>query len=251
MFDAVIAKKARMDKILEDTKRNPREDLVTSSMVGVLRLLQPEARQIALSILCDHLLPSDARIYLWPFFCNEHESSEPDVVLEFLEDGLRAYWIIEVKWGAALGSDQCAREIRTVVSGQCRRGGVPPGKRRVRGYTLLGAEHHHQEAIAELRRAVRSGLENVPVDRIRSLEWCAVTEKLRALEHQTDDQGLRSWAHLSANFLAGQPQGAVLGPWPKMTMLSRGGFAFDVEERFPLPLMVEVPATQYSFGEFT
>lgn len=249
MFDAVIAKKAKMEKILHGAKRNPREDLVTSSLFGMLRLLTPDARQVALSVLCDHPLPSDAKIYLWPFFVGKGESSEPDVVLEFVEGGLPAFWIIEVKWGAPLGVDQCAREIRTVVRGLCNRGDVPAGERKVLGYTLLGAEPHHQRALDDLRLATPNGLENVPSDGIKSLEWSAATEQLRDLENEATDAGLKSWARLCANFLAGQPQGAVLGAWPMMTMPVKGSFIFDIEEELSLPIMTNVPAIQYNFRE--
>ena len=249
MFDAVIAKKARMEKILHDAKRNPREDLVTSSLFGMLRLLTPEARQAALSVLCDYPVPSDAKIYLWPFFVGEGENSEPDVVLEFMKDGRRAFWIVEVKWGAPLGADQCAREIRTVAHGRCRRGGVPAGERKVLGYTLLGAEPQHQMAMADLHRTVLNGLEAVPIDAIRSLEWTAAAESLRVLESDAADPGLKSWSRLSANFLAGQPQGAVLRDWPTMTIPAKGSFLFDDEERFVLPPMNAVPATRYDFRE--
>lgn len=34
MFNAVIAGKAKVAQILDDTKRHPREDLVTSSLIG-------------------------------------------------------------------------------------------------------------------------------------------------------------------------------------------------------------------------
>lgn len=249
MFDAVIAKKARMEKILHDAKRNPREDLVTSSLFGSLRLLTPEARKAALSVLCNHSLPSDATIYLWPFFVGKGENSEPDVVLEFMQDGRRAFWIVEVKWGAPLGADQSAREIRTVRSGRCRRGGVPAGNRNVLGYTLLGAEPQHEKAMAALSLTVLQELENVSANNIKSLAWTTVAENLRVLESKTPDAGLKSWSRLSSNFLAGQPQGAVLSKWPTMPMPAKGSFIFDDEEMFTLPLMTYVPSTQYNFRD--
>jgi hypothetical protein len=249
MFDAVIAKKAKMEKILHGAKRNPREDLITSSLFGMLRLLTPDARQAGLSVLCNYPLPSDAKIYLWPFFVGSGENSEPDVVLEFMTDGARAYWIVEVKWGAPLGADQCAREIRTVARGRCRRGGVPAGRRKVLGYTLLGAEPQHQKALADLRLMVLSELEIDPIDGIRSQEWTAAVEDLRILESETADSGLKSWSQLSANFLTLQPQSAVLGAWPTMTMPVKKGFTFDEEEKFALPIMASVPSVSYHFGE--
>lgn len=250
MFDAVIAKKARMAKILHGAKRNPREDLVTSSLFGVLPFLTPAARQAALSVLCDHPLPSDAKIHLWPFFVGNGENSEPDVVLEFTREGRTAYWIVEVKWGAPLGADQCAREIRTVACGRCRRGGVLLGPRRLLGYTLLGAERHHELAVATLREDIRNGeLKAVPFEGIRSLKWTTAGENLRELEATSSDPGLKAWARLSANFIAGQPQGAVLRNWPRMTLPGKGCFAFDDEEWFALPRMTHVQKKRYDFGE--
>nr|WP_013496754.1 hypothetical protein [Paracoccus aminophilus]ADF47143.1 hypothetical protein [Paracoccus aminophilus JCM 7686] len=249
MFDAVIAKKAKMEKILHDAKRNPREDLVTSSLFGVLRLLSPNARQAALSVLCDHPLPSDANIYLWPFFVGQGESAEPDVVLEFVKDGQLSFWIVEVKWGAPLGADQCAREIRTVAHGWCRRGGLPAGERRVLGYTLLGAEPQHQLALADLRLAASNGLGGVPAEGIRSLEWATAAENLRILSGEADDPGLKSWLVMSADFLSGQPQGSVLGSWPTMKMPLEGSFIFDDEEVFALPNITALPSTRFDFRE--
>lgn len=250
MFDAVIAKKARMETILHEAKRHPREDLVTSSLFGMLRLLTPDARRDALSALCGHDLSSDAKIHLWPYFAAEGESSEPDVVLEFEENGQRFYWIVEVKWGAPLGADQCAREIRTVAGGKCRRGNIVDGKRKVLGYTLLGAEDKHQKAMADLRKMVKDGpIEGIGAPHIRSLGWTDAVERLRCLQGEARDPGLRAWSRLCADFLSGEPQGAVLGEWPAMTMAMQGSFAFDDEERFFLPQMAAVPTIQYIFRE--
>jgi len=243
MFDAVIAKKAKMQKILHDAKRNPREDLVTSSLFGSLRLLVPEARCRALGALCGENFPVDGIIYLWPFFVSDNETSEPDVVLEFLVDGRRFYWIVEVKWGASLGVDQSAREINTVSKGFCRRGGVLNGARDVIGYTLLGAEPKHANAMAALAEKF------VVRPKIVSLKWSDTCENLRSLSVATDDPGLKVWALLSADFLAGQPQGAVLGHWPIMTLPNDVSFNFNIEESFPLPPMTVVPVTSSSFRE--
>lgn len=243
MFDAVIAKKATMAKILHDAKRHPREDLVTSSLFGTLRLLTPEARRSALSVLCGQKFAVDGNIYLWPFFVSTEYSSEPDVVLEFFVDGQRHYWIVEVKWGAPLGADQCAREINTVSKGFCRRGGVPKGMRDVTGYTLLGAEPKHAGAMSVLH----SKFPLTP--KIISLRWSDTCESLRSLSATADDPGLKAWATLAADFLAGEPQGAILGRWPIMTIPGVCGFDFSIEERFSLPTMTAVPDTTYEFRE--
>lgn len=232
-----------MAKILHDAKRHPREDLVTSSLFGTLRLLTPEARRSALSVLCGQNFAVDGKINLWPYFVSADKNSEPDVVLEFLVDGQRNYWIVEVKWGAPLGVDQCAREINTVSKGICRRGDVPEGARDVIGYTLLGAEPKHADAMA----ASRGAFPLTP--KIVSLGWSDTCGSLRSLSAAADDPGLKAWATLAADFLAGEPQGAILGRWPVMTMPGECGFDFSVEESFSLPTITAVPATAYDFRE--
>ncbi|MFT4795042.1 MAG: hypothetical protein ACJAVR_003870 [Paracoccaceae bacterium] len=241
MFDAVVARKARLSCIIDGVGKQPREDLITSAIFGTLRFLTPEARALALEALCGHQFEGDVLIYLWPFFQGDGGGSEPDVVLEETVEGRRAYWIVEVKWGAGLGEDQAAREIRSVESGHCRRGELPKGPRHVMGYTLLGAEKKHEKAIEDLR----GGYPQTPA--ITVWTWKDMCDRLRSLVDTTSDTGLVAWARLAANFLAGEPQGAVLGPWPAMTMPEACTFSFD--EEFELPSIPAVPETHYDYRE--
>lgn len=242
MFDAVVARKARLSSIIDGVGKQPREDLITSSLFGTLRFLTPEARAMALKELCGHQFDGDVRIYLWPFFQGNGENAEPDVVLEAVVEGRQAYWIVEVKWGAGLGEDQAAREIRTVESGRCRRGGLPQGLRQVIGYTLLGAEKKHEKAINELR------INYIQIPAI-TVGWKDMCERLRRLVDVASDAGLVAWARLSAEFLAGEPQGAVLRPWPFITMPGEFSFSFNLDEEFKLLSVPAVPAFYYDFRE--
>lgn len=243
MFDAVVAHKAQLSSIIDGVGKQPREDLITSALFGTLRFLTPQARTLALQELCDHPFEGDVRIYLWPYFQGEGENAEPDVVLEGTIGGRQVYWIVEVKWGAGLGDDQAAREIRTVESGHCRRGGLSAGPRHVIGYTLLGSEKKHERAIKELR------LSYVQTPAIKDRTWKNMSDQLRRIADTASDAGLIAWAKLAADFLAGQPQGAVLGSWPNMTMPGECSLSVDFDELFDLPSIPTVSATYYYFRE--
>jgi hypothetical protein len=243
MFDAVVARKARLSRIIDGVGKQPREDLITSAIFGTLRFLTAEARALALKALCDYSFDGDVLIYLWPFLRGDGKGTEPDVVLEATVEGRRGYWIIEVKWGAGLGEDQAAREIRAVGSGDCRRGGLPTGPRHVIGYTLLGVERQHEKAIEDLRR------EYPQKPAITVLAWKDMCDRLRRLVGTASDAGLIAWAMITADFLAGEPQGAVLGPWPAMTTPGACTFSFDFDEEFELPSVPAVPEAYFKFRE--
>lgn len=220
MFDAVVARKARMRKIIDGSGKQPREDLVTSSLFGTIRFLTPEGQKKALEALVGTTICGPAEIYLWPYLRGEGEISEPDVVIK---SGDGAYWIVEVKWGAGLGENQVAREIRTVREGECRRGGLPGEHRNVVGYTLLGALKSHLPEMDEARREF-AGV------RIFDFPWPDVTERLRRLARgNADDPGLVAWSRLAANFLGGEPEGRVLGEWPALQMPPQCGFPFSTD----------------------
>ncbi len=222
MFDAVVARKARMDMVIDGLGKQPREDLVTSALFGTLRFLTPEGQEIALEALVGAKIPGPVEIHLWPYFRGNGENSEPDVVIKFGED---SYWIVEVKWGAGLGADQVGREIRTVRAGECRRGGLPEANRKVVGYTLLGALDKHMLAMDGARPEVAFGVTTF------ALRWLDVTERLRVLaKSNTDDLGLLAWSQLAAAFFGGEPEGKVLGDWPALQMPSPCSFAFSADE---------------------
>ncbi|WP_282096702.1 hypothetical protein [Epibacterium ulvae] len=243
MFDAVVARKARLISIIDGVGKQPREDLITSTLFGTLRFLLPEARAKALRVICDNEFVGDVQIHLWPFFRGNGKSAEPDVVLEFNREGQRAYWIVEVKWGAALGEDQAEREILMVKSGSCRRGNIVEGKRNLVGYTLLGAEKKHQKTLEELE------LKYFQEHAIKNISWKATCDSLRQLADTEPDPGLIAWARLAADFLAGEPQGFVLGPWPEMKTPGECRFLFDDENNFQLKAVPAVIPTTYYFRE--
>ena len=224
MFDAVVARKARMEMVIDGLGKQPREDLVTSALFGTLRFLTSTGQQRAIEALLGVALAGPVEIFLWPYLRGRGENSEPDVVIRSV-DG--SYWIVEVKWGAGLGADQVGREIRTVQNGECRRGGLPKGSRKVVGYTLLGALDKHTSAMDGARRDVGD------VINLFALPWTAVTENLRALvKGSSEDLGLVSWARLAASFLGGEPEGKVLGEWPDLQFPLSCSFPFSRDESF-------------------
>ncbi|WP_339107030.1 hypothetical protein [Thioclava sp. GXIMD4216] len=239
MFDAVVAKKAKMAAIIDGAGKQPREDLITSSLFGTLRFLSKSAQTKAMQALVGPMIPEHSSIFLWPYLSGA-KNAEPDVVIS-LEDG--SFWIVEVKWGASLGDDQIKREIDTVAFGRCRRGGLPVGPRKVAGYTLLGALDKHDEALNNAREAYSGRIE------LFSRRWVDVTETLRQLAQQSDDNpGLAAWSKVAADFLSGEPEGRVLGHWPDaFKMPPSCSYHFDFGHRFGPRDLVEVSACGFDF----
>ncbi|MGR3271719.1 hypothetical protein [Thalassococcus profundi] len=248
MFDAVVARKARMGMVIDGLGKQPREDLVTSALFGAIRFLTPKGQVKAINALLGIDSPfvqevsNPIEIYLWPYLRGKGENSEPDVVIRF-SDG--SYWIVEVKWGAGLGEDQIGREIRTVQRGECRRGGLPEGSRNVVGYTLLGALEKHGPAMDGARRMWEQCLS------LSALPWTAVTEKLRELaRNASDDSGLVAWSRLAAAFLGGEPEGKALGEWPVLQMPQSFTFSFNADASFPpVSGLTWVSECRFNFNE--
>lgn len=243
MFDAVVAGKARLDVIIDGMGKQPREDLITSTLFGTIRFLSPASRGIALEALIEARLKENVEIHLWPSLKGDGEHAEPDVVLRIDSGDSFDYWIVEVKWGAGLGDDQVGREIRTVREGECRRGGLPDGPRPVVGYALLGATSRHvtamEEALGEFGQCLS----------IHALPWTTVVERLRSLARSSAcEPGLVAWAVLAARFLDGQPEGSVLGEWPDMPMPGACGFTFVTDEHFGFP--AALPSVQRCSFDF-
>ncbi len=226
MFDAVVCRKASLSKLIDGVGKQPREDLITSSLFGTIRFLPPKSQNLAIEALIGADLEGDINIHLWPRLKGNGEIAEPDVVIEVQNREQQQFWIVEVKWGASLSNDQVGREIRTVRDGECRRGEFPMGPRRVTGYTLVGAISCHQAPLTAARREFSTSLNMI------AFEWATISERLRSLAGSSQDPGLTEWAALAATFLSGQPQGHVLGKWPEMTTPEACTFNFDANESF-------------------
>lgn len=222
MFDAIAAKKARLDVIIEGKGKQPRENLITSQFFGTVRFLSSSAQKLALETIVGAQLEGEAIIHLWPKFGR----TEPDVVLELTRGIDTRYWIVEVKWGADFSSeDQASREIDAVRRDACYREGLGGQPRDVVGYTLLGAEGKHKDQMESLV-ATRGGKLS-----IRSRRWPEVTTALRQLE-ANQDGGLAAWARCAANFLVQAGVGAALDNWPEMTMPESGSYRYSTTGHF-------------------
>lgn len=239
MLHAINAKKARLDRVIDGVGKQPRENLITSALFGTIQFLSAPAQSLALKALIGQELPDGAEIFLWPYLRHPEENAEPDVVLRIRTDDGPAYWIVEVKWGAPLGDEQVGREVRTLRDGECRRGGLPAENRNVIGYTLLGAEMKHTEAMQVAEGAF-------PALKFHSAKWPDVTTRLNRLSTESnDDPGLTSWARTAEDFLRGTPRGNVLGPWsPDIMMPQDASFTFT-----PKNPVGPVSAAQFIFTE--
>ena len=107
----------------------PIEDEVTSCVFGPLRFMEPRQAWASCLMLFDiqdrisDLEPDRVCIRFWPkFFRSDGQGSyvEPDVhILAWRNGELTATILVEVKWGAALGSDQLLDQWRFLsVDGQ-------------------------------------------------------------------------------------------------------------------------------------
>ena len=242
MLHAINARKARLERVIDGVGKQPREDLITSALFGTIQFLSPPARRLALQALLGGELGGDAEIYLWPYLKHSGENAEPDVVLRVNTDKGLGYWIVEVKWGAPLGDEQIGREIRTLGDGECRRGGMPfERNRNVVGYTLLGAEPKHAASMQTAQEQFN--------DLIHSETWRKVTERLRKLASQSnDDPGLKAWAGTAEDFLRGTPKGSVLDQWSDLIMPAGSEFTFAASRQFNFKNTVgSIPAAHFNF----
>lgn len=235
MFDAVISRKARLDRIIDGVGKQPREDLITSSLFGTLRYLTPDARARALQVLTGGEISGDTKIFLWPRLGLGNLRTEPDVVIVYDDGHGLTHWIVEVKWGASLGTAQIEREITAVRAGKCNNDELRRGIRNVAGYTLLGQEPHHSIDVGSAQKKL-----NLP---IFGLSWPSVAARLRDLDDA--DDGYREWAKTVTDFLTSSPRGKAFRPWPQMSRPSPDMFTFNIV--FPRLELVDVLPSTFMF----
>ncbi|MDO5704175.1 MAG: hypothetical protein Q4G49_03760 [Paracoccus sp. (in: a-proteobacteria)] len=226
MFEAVKYRKARLSVLIDDLGKQPREDLITSSIFGKLPLLTPTAQLHALRFLTGADLTGEIEVMLWPRF--GWPPTESDVLLKITNAGVTSYWIIEAKWGANLHPNQIANEIAAVRTRTFwprshtgpRLIPLPLNGRRIAGYTLLGAEAKHDLQFDKARR----DYDNVCFHR---RTWPEIAQGLRNM-FITDpgDPFLSAWAKMFADFLAETSKGQVLGHWRKLPMPEQEPYFF-------------------------
>lgn len=240
----MIARKARLESVIEGARKQPREDLITSALFGTIKFLTPSGRSEALRALTGKALHAQLDIFLWPCFKFMDSLAEPDVVLRARAKDGPVFWIVEVKWGAPLGPDQVGREISALAHGICRRGGLSEGPRKIVGYTLLGAEAKHTVVMDKAVKQFRE-LEVV------SLAWPVVAERLRQVErHNTADPGLAAWAEAAGAFLRTTSKGSVLGNWPELCTPASASYGFDAGRNLvPGAAAMPVPSAHFDFAE--
>ena len=243
MFHAINAGKARLEKIFDGATRQPREDLITSSLFGTITFLTSVDRGLALKALTNTVLPGETEIVLWPYLmASGKKSAEPDVVLKYQGEQVTQYWIVEVKWGAKLSEHQIRQGISLVEDGECRQGSLPSGPRNVAGYTLLGKERQHMDELENARKAPESSSNGLE---ITDLTWPDLTKNLRYLMREHINRpGLMAWTDAAEAFLSGTSRGTVLREWPKNMVIPKP-FQFSFSE-WPRNLVIPKSAS-FSF----
>lgn len=232
MLHAIVARKARLEKILgNEAKRHPCEDLITSALFGTLSFLEPDDRGQVLNALTGWKGESCPEIYLWESF-NHGSRCEPDVLLVERTDAGALYWIVESKWGAPLGGGQIVREIVSVQHGTVtkeRESHFPISEqhacRNVVGYTLFGYEKTRHEHEIEAAKPM------LPLSPFifQTLDWRAIRRRLERLQDSADARrvGLRAWLQVTIAFLRDTPKGSAFSGWPQLLPVASGGYTLS------------------------
>ena len=141
--------------------------MLTSRVIGVLPILEPQCRAAILSTLLDSSTGNDAEISFWPMFGR----TEPDVVVQ-LED---VTLVIEAKdVGGHLTSEQLTREWRD-VSSESKTPVV---------VVALTADPAEPEVVLESRREVEA--DGGQADAVRWTRWQSLARVYEQLEADRD-----------------------------------------------------------------
>ncbi|ATQ55997.1 hypothetical protein [Paracoccus yeei] len=233
MLHALNNKKARLDRIIKGVAKQPREDLITSTLFGSLEFMTDVSRAEALKALLGLELGPASRMTMWPKFNRGSQRVEPDLVIV---DGQECH-IVEVKWGAHLGIRQLERQFDAVGRWDCRkqdRDLLGPAPRKVKSLTILGFERHHAAQVAECTGAV------VP---IRQRTWQEVARDMWKLKLESTD-ALAAWAQQVHQFLTNTPKARTMTGWPELVPVEPSHLKFNAIR--PIDL-VPVPATAWTF----
>lgn len=234
MLHALNNKKARLDRIIKGAAKQPREDLITSTLFGSLDFMHDASRAEALRALLGLDLGPAIKMTLWPMFYRVSQRVEPDLVII---DGQDCH-IVEVKWGAHLGVGQIERQLDAVAKWDCRKqdrdllGSAP---RTVKTLSVLGFERHHAAQVAACAGHA------VP---IRQRTWQEVACDMWELKLKSKD-ALAAWAQQVHQFLTNTPKARTMTGWPELVLTSPGHLSFNAIR--PLDL-VPVPATDWTFS---
>lgn len=213
MLHALNNKKARLDRLIKGASKQPREDLITSTLFGPLDFMPRESRPKALRALLGLELGDASKMVLWPRFYRGSRRVEPDILI--IDD---QHWhIVEVKWGAHLGVGQLERQLDAVAKWDCRRQGLGSAPRNVETITILGFERHHAPQVA--------ACVGNPVP-VRPRTWQEVARDMWQLKIDSRD-ALASWAQQVHQFLTNTPKARTMTGWPELVATGSGCLTFD------------------------
>lgn len=233
MLHALNNKKARLDRIIKGVAKQPREDLITSTLFGSLDFMSDASRAEALRALLGLDLGPVSKMTLWPMFYRGSQRVEPDLVIF---DGQDCH-IVEVKWGAYLGIGQLERQLDAVAKWGCRKQDLDllgPAPRKVNTLTVLGFERHHAPQVAACAKHAGP---------IRQRTWQEVARNMWELKLKSKD-ALAAWAQQVHQFLTNTPKARTLTGWPTLVPIGPGNMNFNAIR--PLDL-VPVPAMAWTF----
>lgn len=232
MLHALNNKKARLDRIIKGVAKQPREDLITSTLFGSLEFMTDVSRAEALKALLGLELGPASRMTMWPKFYHGSQRVEPDLVIV---DGQECH-IVEVKWGAHVGIRQLERQLDAVGTWDCHkdRDLLGSGPRKVKSLTILGFERHHAAQVAACVGDAGP---------IRQRTWQEVARDMWELKLGSTD-ALAAWAQQVHQFLTDTPKARTMTGWPDLVPVEPGHLKFNAIR--PMDL-VPVPATAWTF----
>lgn len=177
MLEAVARGKARVERLTGGDRSERREDLVTSAVFGPLMMLPSAGRGLQAMLGVPLAEAESVDIALWPRF-----GKEPDVVITArFSDSWSVCVLVEVKWGAPLGSEQIENYVELLTAH-----GQAPGH-----VVLLGYEPHHENALPDAETKIGRSV-------VRR-SWRDVTRVLQRIADPRDGVGI--WAGQVGRFL--------------------------------------------------
>lgn len=194
MLDAYLRKGAVLPTAHTEDRRRVIEDVITSTLFGILRFVDHGTTLDVISILLGIDLRSKTtfvELKLWPQFRLQNGSGqfvEPDIIVDGVGDGGSWRLIIEIKWDDRLTLDQVDRQLAACTAGFKK-----------------GQNCFHYSIIKSADAAVFASRET------KTIQWYDVLRRLRAAGSGARLTKASVWAADAASFLEKLEIGAFVG----------------------------------------
>lgn len=216
MLQGLGQRKVRLRQLFGSSSRCPFEDVITSTVFGPLDFLPAQDAWMVVRALARKIgVPDDfltnevdhVSIRFWwrlPSAYRER-SIEPDLVIDALGNGTLVFrLIVEVKWGAALETDQLVAAWDAF-----------PLQERLRSYQLLlvlNPGSYERWVEDELKGRDENDTRKDGWDqRLKICSWRELSDAVRALTAAPVSPGVQRWADLTVGLLQHEDVSAQIG----------------------------------------